>query len=653
MRCKDTQNVELNKYFDRNEARYLSKFGSLEKSKEILKKYWGYDSFRPLQEDIVDSVIYGHDTFAILPTGGGKSICFQVPGLARTGLTLVISPLIALMQDQVKNLQSKGINAIMLSSAMTYREIDVALDNARFGNIQFLYTSPERLNSDLFLERCKTMPISLIVVDEAHCISEWGQDFRPSYRDIARIRKIHPETPIIALTASATKKVQQDIIEQLELKHPKLFLGKTARTNLHYKVIESQNKLQDIIDFCKNMPGESGIVYCATRRSVKEVVKQLRANKIPAGFYHGGLSHDDRNFMLKSWMNGQLTVMVATNAFGMGIDKPDVRYVLHYEIPANLESYYQEAGRAGRDGLSAQAIAYWELYDLDIMNERLESKFPAKEDIQKIYNAVCNYLKIAFGSGKQESYEFDARKFCNAFDLQINQVYNALKALELNNILIFSEQSFFPTRLKFSVNNSTLYKFQVTHDKLSNLITLLSRSYPGIYDRFISIHESELAKRLKITTTEFRKQLESLEHYGLIDVTYQSSLPKITFLLERLPEGHISLVGQSYFERKETEQNKLIAIFNYIKTDSCRSAFISEYFGDEAEKCGICDNCLRERNNKYTLDELEALILDKIPASYKQLVQLSGEPKEHVQKALRRLMLEEKIIYEDDSYHKA
>ena len=337
----------------------------MSKSLEILKQFWGYDQFRPLQNDIVENTIYGHDTFAMLPTGGGKSICFQVPGIAREGITIVISPLIALMQDQVDSLNNKGIKSIYLSSGMSYREIDIALDNARFGDIKFLYTSPERIKTKLFIERFKAMNVGLIVIDEAHCISEWGHDFRPPYREISELREYHPDVPFIALTASATPEVQSDIIESLKLKSPKIFKGDIERSNISYNVFPSENKLKNIIDECDIRKGQTGIVYCQTRRAVKEVVTQLRANNISAGMYHGGMNNEDRKYMLSCWMNNQVRVMVATNAFGMGIDKPDVRFVLHYEIPNSLEAYYQEAGRAGRDGNESVAKAYWEQKDID------------------------------------------------------------------------------------------------------------------------------------------------------------------------------------------------------------------------------------------------------------------------------------------------
>lgn len=615
----------------------------MKKSRDILSKYWGFSDFRPLQEEIVDSVIYGHDTLAILPTGGGKSICFQVPGIALEGLTIVISPLIALMEDQVRNLRHKGIEASMVTSAMTYREIDITLDNARFGKTKFLYTSPERLKSPLFQERFKTMNIGLIVVDEAHCISEWGHDFRPSYTEISEARKIHPNVPIIAVTASATKRVQNDIIEKLGLKSPNQFAGSLERKNVHYSVVPSENKLKNIIDYCKQHPSSTGIVYCQTRKSVKALVQQLRAQNLPAGLYHGGLNAEDRKFMLEQWMQDKLKIMVATNAFGMGIDKPDVRYVLHYEIPNNLEAYYQEAGRAGRDGNNAVAIAYWEEKDISQMKDQLAEKYPEIEQIKLIYNAVCNYLKIAIGSGDQETYNFDIIDFNRAFKIPISETYFALKILQLNETIYFTEKSFHPTRLKFAIGNSALYKFQVAHSSISDLITLLTRSYPGVFDRFVRIDEFELSKRLKISRDELNQQLKTLEQYGVIDIVFQTNLPQITFLAERLPEGYLTIQPSTYAQRKKVELDKLDAMINYISSSNCRSEMIGKYFESEMGKCGTCDACKSEQNSNYTFKELLEVIPTLLPATADEIMHQLKIDKTLTQQVLHKLILEEEV----------
>ncbi len=623
----------------------------MERSREILKKYWGYDSFRPLQEDIVDGIIYGQDTLAILPTGGGKSICFQVPGMALDGLTLVISPLIALMHDQVEQLMSRNIKAQVITSTMSYREIDIALDNCRFGGVKFLYTSPERLKSELFIERFKEMPVSLIVVDEAHCISEWGHDFRPAYQEISAIRALHPEVPVAAFTASATPKTQNDIIELLALHSPSQYEASLKRENLSYHVRSSENKLGSIISYCQNRGQDTGIVYCQTRKSVKEVVRQLRAKNINAGFYHGGLSAEDRSYMLENWMKGRLKVMVATNAFGMGIDKSDVRYVLHYEIPTTLEAYYQEAGRAGRDGAAADAIAFWEEKDLQTMQEQLAAKYPAKDRIKQIYASVCNFLKIAIGSGENETYPLDLRAFTKSFQFSIVEVFHALKLLQNNGDIYFSESNFQPTRLKYAVGNSALYKFQVGHDSVSSLITLLSRSHSGIFDRFVSIHENELAKRLKVSNQELTRQLEYLEQYGVIDINFRTSLPKITLLHERLPDNYLKLDVHVYENRRNLELSKLDAMIQYVRANKCRMSMISSYFGGDDENCGNCDFCREQSKGNYTFDELLELIPTLLPASLDVMINRLDVSKEMLMRALRHLMLEEEIKFSEGEYH--
>lgn len=625
-------------------------FEILEKSREILKQFWGYQQFRPLQEDIVDAAIYGHDVFAILPTGGGKSVCFQVPGIAREGITLVISPLIALMQDQVQNLNSKGINAVMISADMKYREIDIALDNARFGNTKFLYLSPERLKSALFIERFKAMDIGLIVVDEAHCISQWGHDFRPAYREIAIIRSHHPEVPMMAVTASATEVVKNEILELLNLRNPKVFIGNTFRPNILYSVSESENKSVDIAEFCKNRPNESGIIYCATRKKVKELARKLRAMNIRAGFYHGGLNSSDRKFMLENWMNNQLAVMVATNAFGMGVDKADVRYVLHHDIPTSIEAYYQEAGRAGRDGKTAQAILFWESNDLNTNRSSVLQKFPETELLKKTYNSLCSYLNIAFGSGEDETYEFDLIQFTKQYEIPVATAFNHLKALQLNERITFSEKSFQPTKLKFAVNNSTLYKFQVNHESLSPLISLLTRSYPGIFEYFININEEEVSKRIKVNPKQLRERLKQLEQFGLIDISYQSDKPRITFQTPRPANLEGAIITSHYQQRKKVELEKVESINSYALSNDCRSALISAYFDLDPRNCGVCDNCKQNQNANYSTKELKIILLEQLPATISELSNRNNSDKKQVIKALRELSLEERIECVDDRY---
>lgn len=625
----------------------------MEKSREIIKRYWGFDAFRPLQEEIIDHIIYGHDTLALLPTGGGKSICFQVPGLAREGLTLVISPLIALMQDQVKNLVNKGVRAKEIISGMSYRELDTILDNARFGGLDFLYTSPERLKSKLFIERFKLMNIGLIVVDEAHCISEWGHDFRPSYLDIKELRKIHPSVPIIALTATATKEVQTDIINQLQLKSAKVFEGSFLRPNLSYKVFQVNNKVKEILDYCLEQVGKTGIIYCQTRKSVKDMARLLHASKHSVGIYHGGMNREDRKLMLDSWLEGKIKIMVATNAFGMGIDKPNVRFVLHYEFPNNLEAYFQEAGRAGRDGLEAESIVFWESIDIDKLKKQTLQQFPSLESIKITYRALCNHLKIAIGSGKEETYHFEIKNLTEKFQLNNSETYHSLKILELNNDLVFTESVFHPTKIRIAIGNTELYSFQIKHDKFSALITLLSRSYPGIFEQFFEINENEIAKRLKISMNEITNQLKQLEVYGIIDITWRSSLPIVTLLHERMPDDYLQISTEAYHNRKELAIKRLGVAVDYLKIPRCRLSQLLLYFGQPTVKCGKCDVCEAETISDHTVKELSKMILEIVssPKSLNDIISILNCHREEAEKALRHLMLEEKIRHENGVFN--
>lgn len=618
----------------------------MNKSRDILKKYWGYDQYRPMQEEIVDDVIYGHDALALLPTGGGKSICFQVPGIAREGITIVISPLIALMQDQVKNLQSKGIRAKYIISGMSYREIDIILDNARFGGLDFLYTSPERIQSKLFIERFKLMNVGLIVVDEAHCISEWGHDFRPSFKEIFKLREIHPEIPIIALTATATTRVREDIIQQLRLKTPKIHEASFERSNLSYECYKTENKLAKILNFCKEREALCGIVYCQTRKSVKDVARALHANKISVGIYHGGMTKDDRDKMLNDWLSDKIKVMVSTNAFGMGIDKPDVRYVMHYEFPPTLEAYFQEAGRAGRDGKESRTIVFWETQDLITLKTRIQQQFPSIKVISNTYRALCNHLKIAIGSGKDESYPFEIKKLSDTFGLNPLETYNSLKILEMNNDLVFSEGVFHPTKVKFSIGNSELYNFQIQHSKFVGLTTLLSRSYPGIFDQYYEIHEAEFSKRLNISNHELDTQLKQLEKYGILDVSWSSSLPTVTFSHERLPDDYLSISSEVYTVRKEHAETKLLHALNFLTEPVCRSVQLITYFGQEASPCGKCDVCKENEAVFYEMDKLKNLLLTILEniQTFDDCLEKTNATGNQLKNALKELVLDEKII---------
>lgn len=625
----------------------------MEQSRNILKKYWGFDQFRPLQEDIVDAVIYGRDTLALLPTGGGKSICFQVPGMAREGICIVISPLIALMHDQVEQLQKRGIRARAITSGMSYREIDITLDNARFGGLDFLYTSPERLQTALFIERFKRMNVGLIVVDEAHCISEWGHDFRPPYRQISDLRAIHPKVPVIALTATATMRVKNDIIQQLQLAEPAVFEGSFQRPNLSYEIYPVANKNEAILRLVKQFEGASGIVYCQRRKSVKEVANWLISQGHKVGIYHGGMDSKNRSEMMSAWLRGDLKIMVATNAFGMGIDKPDVRYVAHYEFPNNPEAYFQEAGRAGRDGKEARTFVFYEQRDLKEAEEQVERQFPPVSVVKNTYSAVCNFLKLAVGSGGGETYPIDLKALVTNFKLDLIETYQSLKLLEMNGDLQFTEGVFNPTRVKFSVGNTVLYSFQIKYESTANLITLLSRSYPGIFDQYFEINEAECCKRLNISAAELNKQLKFLEQNGIIDINWKTDLPLVTFINERVPDNYLRLSEEIYHTRKEQAEKRWKSMKELLTLPTCRSQYLIRYFGQETELCGKCDYCRSLKKDDYTSEEIAEVLLAKLkdPKSLHEIkTELQQIKENQLMRVLNWLMQEEKIAFSGGKY---
>lgn len=624
------------------------------KAEEILKKYWGFDGFRKNQGDIVDSAINGHDTFALLPTGGGKSICFQVPGIARDGVCIVISPLIALMQDQVKNLKTKGIKAAAITSGMSRKEIDIILDNAKFGGLKFLYVSPERLKTEIFKVRFEQMNVSLIAIDEAHCISEWGHDFRPPYKDIKELRETHPNVPMIAVTATATERVRKDIISLLELKQPNCFEGNFSRPNLSYEVYEVDNKLQMIFKACRKFQGQSGIVYCQTRRSTKEVAKFLAANNFSVGIYNGGMTNEERERQLQLWMNDQTRIMVATNAFGMGIDKPDVRFVLHYEIPNNLEAYFQEAGRSGRDGNESRNLAFYEAEELQRMEDQLEKMFPDKEFVKNIYRALCNFCGIAIGSGAGETYALNLRDFLKKYSLPPMETYNALKILQLNDTLVLHEDTFKGTRLKFAVDNKTLYNFQLKHEQIDKLTTYISRTFPGVFSDFFEIREKNIAAKLKTSPHAVTEQLRFLEKQGIIDIVWQSNLPQLTLLHERLPDDYFSINKASYEQRKKVAFEKLAGMQDFIRARDCRSVNLLAYFGQKSEPCGKCDLCKMQNESVYSVLEMNEAIKTLLAERPKSLIGLLSELGRSQEKQLKHcltwLLDEEEITFDGKLY---
>jgi len=624
---------------------------------EILKQYWGYDAFRPLQEDIINAVMAGKDTLALLPTGGGKSVCFQVPALALEGICLVVSPLIALMKDQVENLKQKGIPALFIYSGMSFIEVKKTLQNAAYGNYKFLYVSPERLETNLFLDFLPSMKINLIAVDEAHCVSQWGYDFRPPYLRIAQLREYLPAVPVLALTASATKSVQDDICEKLAFpKDHQRFQQSFERPNLSYSVFNVASKQNKLLEILKNVKG-SAIVYCKSRRHTKDIAELLKLNSISASFYHAGLSNEERSKRQEDWINNTVRVMACTNAFGMGIDKPNVRVVVHYDVPDCLENYYQEAGRAGRDGKRAYAVLLYnerELKDLELQGN---SRYPDKAEIKTVYTGLMNYLQIAAGGGMGITYDFDLMNFCNAFKINVITANYAIKTMEQEEVLTFNEAFFSPSTLVFNCSKDELESFEQGHPQFEPLIKGLLRSYSGIFDFPSFIYENRVAKMIGKDPSIVLQELIQLKGFGIIEYERQKDKPQITLQQNRMYADSFQINLENHLKRKLHYENRLKAMILFIRDlAGCRSQKIAAYFGsEEIKKCGICDNCINQKATVLSTEEFEEIlnfIIDRVnnkPTSINELLNsFSRVKKEKVWKVLDYLQSEEKIFLNKD-----
>lgn len=564
----------------------------------ILKKYWGHTSFRPLQLEIIQSVLQGKDCLALLPTGGGKSICFQVPALMMDGICIVVSPLIALMKDQVENLNARGIKAVAIYAGMRKREIDILLDNCIYGPVKFLYLSPERLLSDLVKIRISYMKVNLIAVDEAHCISQWGYDFRPPYQQISAIREIHPEVPVIALTATATRFVKEDIVEKLLMKEPRIFIQSFARSNLSYVVYDQEDKYKKLLHIIKQVKG-SGLVYVRNRRETTEVALFLQRNQIAADFYHAGIEQKERSTKQDNWKKNKIRIIVATNAFGMGIDKPDVRFVVHLDLPESLEAYYQEAGRAGRDGRRAYAVLLANQADRDLLRARYTDSFPEVSEIRKTYHHLGSYLQLAYGAGEGVFFNFDVADFCKRYQLGIVRTMAALKFLEYDGYITLSENIFLPSRLLFLAGNEDVYRFQIENPGYDPLIKTILRSYGGMFDHYAQIDENELAKRLGLSWKDVCRLLNNLQDQGLISYLKQSDQPQLQFIRARVDQLHLDTDARYINLRKKVQQAQIAAVFSYNTNWSCRTVQLLHYFDEAgASNCGMCDFCLAEKRNQ-------------------------------------------------------
>lgn len=559
----------------------------------LLRQHWRYTSFRPQQEAIIRSVLEGKDTIALLPTGGGKSLCFQLPTLARPGLCLVVSPLIALMKDQTDSLRRKNITAFFLHTGMNSRELAHTLETAAHSNCKFLYVSPERLETALFSEWLPSLNVRLIAVDEAHCVSQWGYDFRPSYLRIAALRGALPGVPLLALTASATPRVMTDIADRLELKEPAVFRQPFTRPNLSYSFFPEDNKMRKITEILEKVPG-SGIVYCRTRRATREISEWLTRQGIPAAAYHAGLSRDEREQRQDQWLRNRIRVMVSTNAFGMGIDKPDVRTVIHADVPESIESYYQESGRGGRDGIKAYAVLLAAASETAWLGSLPETRFPPLIRIREVYQHLMNYLQLPSGTGEGRYYDFDLTDFCRRFECEIPAVSDILRLLEHEGVLSFQQLVYIPAQVQFVAAKETLYEFEAAHPDVQSLIHALLRTYEGIFDQPVSIRERQLAYAVRATAQKVAEGLAQLAAFRIIEYRAAKETPQLYFFRDRVAAEDLYIDPISYRERKEVYSDRIRAMVRYLQlTDECRSRYLANYFADkEATDCGICDNCL-------------------------------------------------------------
>ena len=564
---------------------------------EVLAKYWGYESFRPLQEDIIHSIYEGKDTLGLMPTGGGKSLTFQVPALCMEGICIVVTPLIALMKDQVDNLKKTGIKATAIYSGMSRQEIIKQLENCIFGDYKFLYVSPERLSTEIFLSKLQAMQVNILVVDESHCISQWGYDFRPSYFNIADIRTQLPDVPVLALTATATPEVVNDIQERLHFKKKQVFQKSFARTNLSYVVRETEDKINTLLHIIDKIPG-TAIVYVRSRKRTKEISDALRLSGISADFFHAGLNRELKTQKQNAWKSGECRIIVSTNAFGMGIDKADVRLVVHIDMPSSLEEYYQEAGRGGRDEKQAYAVALCGKSDLRTLKKKLTDEFPERTFIERVYDALGNFYQIAVGFGMDTVHDFDLGLFCQNFKFAIIPTHHALKLLDLAGYITYTEEVESASRVMFTCTKDSLYQYKQEDKKTDELIQILLRSYTGLFADPVFINESLLATRIQTTATDVFDRLSRLSKRRLLHYIPKKKTPLIIYTRTREELRYLTIPRIAYEERKERASNKLDKMVHYLTNhQACRSRVLLHYFGEtKSQNCGSCDVCLAKNH---------------------------------------------------------